>query len=70
MQGRGLGGNEGREEVIQQHIGAVGASVTTGSAFMGWVVAATPILQFTSLLVSTVAGVLTVVWYVRKLLRR
>lgn len=69
MPGCGLGGIEGREEVIQQHIGAVGASVTGGSAFVGWVVAVTPVLQVTSLFVSTLAGVLTVIWYVRKLLR-
>lgn len=57
-------------EQVQQHTGAVGASVTGGSAFIGFVTDAIPVLQALSLLVSIVAGALTALWYVRKFLKR
>jgi len=60
----------GREKVIHHlQIGkvAIGTTVTLGSGFLGFISAAIPVLQAFSLLVSGVVGVLTAIWWIRKL---
>lgn len=52
---------------IQNHAGAVGAGVSAGAGMLSKVVAMTPELQALSIVISIVAGVLTVIWYVRRL---
>lgn len=54
-------------ESIQQNGGALGASVTGGAGFAGVVAKAIPILQAVSFTVSIVVGVLTAIWYVKRI---
>lgn len=55
--------------MMQDHAGAVGAVATASTGIAGFVVAATPYLQFACLCISFIVGVLTAVWYIRKLHR-
>jgi predicted RND superfamily exporter protein len=54
----------GRKEMS---IGTTGNAVTLGAGFVGWVASTMPVLQAFSLLVSIVVGVLTAIWWIRKL---
>ncbi len=50
-----------------EHGGPVGATITLGSAIVGFATAAIPVLQAVSLLVAIVVGLLTAVWYYKRL---
>lgn len=52
---------------IQEHAGAVGTSTMAVTGIAGFIAEATPILQFALLCVSLIVGVLTAVYYVRKI---
>lgn len=56
--------------IPQPHAGAVGTGVTVGTGFAARFVELTPLLQGISLLVSILAGLATVGWYVYKFLTR
>lgn len=48
------------------HVGAIGTGVAATMGLMAKVVELTPELQAISIVISIVAGLLTVVWYVRR----
>ena len=52
---------------VQEHAGAVGTSTMALTGIAGFIAEATPILQFALLCVSLIVGVLTAVYYLRKL---
>jgi hypothetical protein len=52
---------------LNSHTGGVGAAVTTGSTIVQWISAADPLLHAISTCVAIIAGVLTIVWYVKQL---
>ena len=56
-------------EQVQQHAGQIGAGVTVGTGFAGFIASAIPVLQALSLCVSVLVGLATLVWYVLKIKR-
>lgn len=55
--------------MIHDHAGAAGTVAFVGTGFAGFMTAATPYLQFACLCLSFIVGVLTALWYIRKLRR-
>lgn len=53
--------------MTQDHAGAVGTGTFAATGFAGFMATATPYLQFACLCISFVVGILTVIWYIRKL---
>lgn len=57
-------------EFAQTHAGAAGIGVAVSAGFAANVVALTPLLQGISLIVSILAGCLSVIWYVLRFWNR
>lgn len=51
---------------VQQHAGAIGASVTASSTVTSFLTSAMPILQFIAVCVSIGVGCITFAWYVKR----
>lgn len=57
-------------QLPQTHVGAVGTGLTISASLVTRAVEFTPVLQAASLLVSILAGLATVGWYVYKFINR
>lgn len=53
--------------MMQEHAGTAGAVTVASTGLVGFMATATPYLQFACLCLSFAVGVLTVIWYVRRL---
>jgi hypothetical protein len=53
-------------QMIQQHTGAIGTTVTASTGVLGLLTNNVPTLQAISLVVSIIVGLLTIAWYIRR----